>query len=299
MEQSRDRNTTLCEPYDEMENNGLILSDKYIPEELLAEFLCYVDNETLLDCQLVCVRWKNLIRRYVWRKKAEMTFNHSQTLDTSMPWKEYYLIAKKKPFERNLIKNHSGQFGVQSHWEICKNGGDNWKVENPPVGTPLLPTKHVPVFEGQQYCFVTSYRNCIKVQTIDLEKEGLTSHILDALQPTIEVSEWYSSRWDCPARYELLVWLLKDDDKVISTFHFLDDIEGEKQYKWLHVSHEFKEYGPGLKKISFYHGGMDNSFWAGHYGSKMAGACVYVKIPKNVDHQCEKIDDIDISSSSE
>lgn len=45
------------------------------------------------------------------------------------------------------------------------------------------------------------------------------------------------------------------------------------------MSHEFKNYGPGLRKISFYHGGADKLFWAGHYGSKMAGACVYVKIP--------------------
>lgn len=31
--------------------------------------------------------------------------------------------------------------------------------------------------------------------------------------------------------------------------------------------------------ISFLHGGMDKSFWAGHYGSKMAGANICVKIP--------------------
>jgi len=24
---------------------------------------------------------------------------------------------------------------------------------------------------------------------------------------------------------------------------------------------------------------MDKSFWAGHYGSKMAGACISIKIP--------------------
>lgn len=53
------------------------------------------------------------------------------------------------------------------------------------------------------------------------------------------------------------------------------------------MSHEFKNYGPGLRKISFYHGGADKLFWAGHYGSKMAGACVYVKIPTGQLHENE------------
>ncbi|KAF7383426.1 hypothetical protein HZH66_012776 [Vespula vulgaris] len=267
-------------------SNGTI-SRSY--QELLAEFLCHVDNKTLLNCQLVCKRWKILIHSYVWRKKAEMTLNRPHILDTDMPWKAYYMIAKKKPFEKNLMKNHSGEHGVQKYWKIFTNGGDHWKVENPPLGVPPLP-KNVPVFEGKEYCFVTSYNNCFKMQLIDLEAEGLSSYVLDVLQPTIVVSEWYSCRWDCPAHYECTVELLRSDNKVMKTFQFHDDIEGDKQNQWLNVSHEFKDYGLGLKKISFYHGGMDKSFWAGHYGSKMAGACVIVKIPENDEHRCEEGD---------
>lgn len=48
------------------------------------------------------------------------------------------------------------------------------------------------------------------------------------------------------------------------------------------VSHVFENYGSGLRTITFLHGGKDRLFWAGHYGSKIAGACVYVKIPTNV-----------------
>lgn len=50
-------------------------------------------------------------------------------------------------------------------------------------------------------------------------------------------------------------------------------------YMVLQVSHVFEDYKPGLRKIYFCHSGMDQSFWAGHYGSKMAGACIYVKVP--------------------
>jgi F-box associated region. len=45
------------------------------------------------------------------------------------------------------------------------------------------------------------------------------------------------------------------------------------------VSHVFQNYGPGVRFIKFYHGGMDTQFWAGHYGSKMSGACVKLMIP--------------------
>ncbi|XP_047365011.1 F-box only protein 44-like [Vespa velutina] len=298
MGQSQDCIVTLREPYDETGDNGFILGNKYIPEELLAEFLCHVDNKTLLNCQLVCKRWKILIHSYVWRKKAEMTLNRPHTLDTDMPWKAYYMIAKKRPFEKNLIKNHSGEYGVQKYWKIFTDGGDHWKVENPPCGVPPIP-KNVSVFEKKEYCFVTSYNNCSKMQLIDLEAEGLLSYVLDVLQPTIVVSEWYSCRWDCPAHYECTIELLRSDNKVMKTFQFHDDIEGDKQNQWLNVSHEFKDYGLGLKKISFYHGGMDKSFWAGHYGSKMAGACVIVKIPENDEHRCEEDTDTNTDTDTD
>lgn len=45
------------------------------------------------------------------------------------------------------------------------------------------------------------------------------------------------------------------------------------------MSHEFVKYGPGVRKIVFLHAGKDLTFWKGHYGSKMAGACILIKIP--------------------
>ncbi|KAK9298212.1 hypothetical protein QLX08_008372 [Tetragonisca angustula] len=277
MGQFHDSSTTTRVSYDEKSDNGLIISGKYLPEELLAEIFCYIDYKSLLHCQLVCKRWKTLIQTYVWRKKAGVSFNRLRFFNKKVPWHVYYLICKKKPFERNLIKNHSGEYGTQKYWKILSQGGDRWKVENPPIGVPPLPNNEL-VFEGKQFCFVTSYCSCSKTQIIDLDVEGLTSYVLDNLQPVI-VSEWYSCRWDCPAIYECIIELLREDNTVIDSFNFRDNIEGEKQNQWHQVSHEFRNYGPGLRKICFYHGGNDQLFWAGHYGSKMAGACVYAKIP--------------------
>ena len=53
-------------------------------------------------------------------------------------------------------------------------------------------------------------------------------------------------------------------------------------YALSQVSHVFENYGTGLRVISFEHSGRDRLYWAGHYGSKMAGACVSVKIPENI-----------------
>lgn len=176
---------TTREVFDEKVENGLIVSGTYLPEELLAEILCYVDYSSLSKCRLVCKRWKDLTETYVWRKKAEISLGRSLLFRTEVPWYFYYLICVKKPFERNLIKNHSGEEGTESHWDTVTQG-ENWKVENPPIGVPLLPNNE-PVLEGKQYCFVTSFRLCIKRQVIRLEEEGLLPCILDELQPPIVV----------------------------------------------------------------------------------------------------------------
>lgn len=48
---------------------------------------------------------------------------------------------------------------------------------------------------------------------------------------------------------------------------------------FVQVSHTFKNYSPDIRYIRFTHGGKDTQFWDGHYGSKMAGAKVYLTLP--------------------
>lgn len=163
--------------FDEKGDNGLVVSGKYLPEELLAEIFCHVDYKSLLNCQLVCKRWKILIQTYVWRKKAEISVGRSLVCVKEVPWDIYYLICKKKPFERNLIKND------YKDWRIVMDGGDKWKVEHPPVGVPPLPDEA----RLEPFCFVTSYHRCTKSQVVNFEKEGLAPYILDNFQPPILV----------------------------------------------------------------------------------------------------------------
>ncbi|XP_033223607.1 F-box only protein 6-like [Belonocnema kinseyi] len=172
-------------PYDENDDNGLILNNHYIPEEVLANILRYVHYKTLAKCMLVCKRWNELIQSYVWRKKSKAILGQLLPADEKIHWSLYYIICKdNSPFGRNLIKNHSGSEGLKKHWKILRNDGDKWAVEEPPLGVPPLPETE-PLFAERQTCFVTSYVNCCKMQTVDLLAEGLTSQILDNLQPPI------------------------------------------------------------------------------------------------------------------
>ncbi|XP_076301566.1 F-box only protein 44-like [Lasioglossum baleicum] len=278
MGQFHDNSMSTREEFDEESENGLIFADRYIPGELLTQIFTYVDHKSLLSCQLVCKRWEMLIKSYVWRKVAELTCGgQSLLLRKEVPWHVYYFICEKKPFGRNLIRNHSGEERYK-HWEITREGGDCWVVENPPVGVPPLSSDD-PILEGKQYCFTTSYQFCVKRQIIDLEKEGLIPYVLDNLRPPIEISEHYCCRWDCPAFFELKVFLVNENDEVMLTFDFNETITGGTQNQWHRVTHTFTNYRPGLRKIIYSHGGVDKSFWSGHYGSKMAGACVRVHFP--------------------
>ncbi|CAL1687828.1 unnamed protein product [Lasius platythorax] len=270
--------------FDEAGDNGLVVCDRYLPAELLAEIFCRAHPETLLNCQLVCKRWRLVIQNYVWRKKAELALGKPfpRHVEEEIPWRVFYRICETRPFEKNLLRNHSGERDMK-YWEILSNGGDFWRIETPPTGVPELPSTES-IFGGRQICFATSYHSCTKKQIVDLVAEGFHPYVLDVLQPPIVVSEWYSCRWDCPAIYECQVELLGPEEKdktvnILDKFRFRDTIEGERQNQWLYISHVFENYGSGLRRISFLHGGMDRLFWAGHYGSKMAGACICIKVP--------------------
>ncbi|XP_046751689.1 F-box only protein 6-like [Diprion similis] len=281
--------------FDANSDNGLIITDKYLPEELLSEILFYVDPKTMLNCHLVCKRWYSILRTYVWRKKAEAIMGKRLHFDGEFSWFLYYVICNKNPIGKNLLKNHSGKDGRKKFWRILRDGGQQWNVECPPTGVPELPSSE-PFFKNEQYCFVTSFRDCTKEQTVNLVSNGLPPKFLDQFQPPIMISEWYSCRWDCPAAYKCSAHLKNESGKVLDEFHFENILVGELQNTWFQVQHEFTNYGPGLRKVTFLHEGVDRKFWAGHYGSKMAGACVKVNLPKQKPTEYEEAADILLES---
>lgn len=185
--------------HNEESSNGLLVQERYIPEELLSRIFCYLDHKTLLSCQLVCKQWRFLIQDFVWHKKAEQSTGKAIPVDKTIPWPLYYFTCAKLPFGKNLMKNHSGELGVDAHWTVVATAGNGWGVENPPLGVLSLPED--PVFEGKQHCFVTSYYteysprmgnySCRKYQIVDLLEMGFTKYLLDYIQPKITVYKFF------------------------------------------------------------------------------------------------------------
>ncbi|KAJ8688361.1 hypothetical protein QAD02_024156 [Eretmocerus hayati] len=260
-------------------SNGSKFWHTPIPDELLSKIFCYTDHKTLLSCQLVCKHWYHLIVDYIWHKKAEFVVGNTLPLTDKIPWTVFYFICDQRPFYKNLLKNHSGECGTLKHWNVLENGGDGWAVEKRPKSVRPLPKD--PVFKGNKSCFVTSFSRCMKEQVINLLDEGFSEYLLDQLQPTIKVSEWFCCQPNVPAIYECTIKLLreqKSDRTAIETLSYSKILEGEQMNHWFKFSHEFKNYGKGLRKIKFCHGGQDRSFIAGSCGTKLAGACIKLEI---------------------
>ncbi|XP_057318519.1 F-box only protein 6-like [Microplitis mediator] len=257
----------------EDQHNGSILSGKYIPDELLCELLSYVNVWSLLRCHLVCKRWKNLIQDYVWKKKAQLILGAS--FQSSISWESYYEVCKRNPFNRNLIRNHSGQEGMK-HWKICGTWGDeeNWKIESPPEGA--LPLPDDPVFEGHN-CYFTSRYAETKTQIINLIDEGLSPDFIDRFQPPIQVSDWYSCRSNRFAYYYCDVCLITPG-KVVTFYHHQDYFQNDKKGKWSKFFHEFRNYGVGVRRVQLVHQCKTISSFCGEYGGRLAGTSVVVKL---------------------
>ncbi|KAJ8360567.1 hypothetical protein SKAU_G00170920 [Synaphobranchus kaupii] len=173
---------------------------------------------------------------------------------------------------KNLLKNPCGEEQLES-WELTENGGSEWRVEEMPGDC------------GHTYCdeavtkyFATSFELCLKKQVVDLLAEGFLPDNLDA-QPAVAVEDWYCGRSDCGCTYQLTVSLLDDNQEILQEFKpenvTLDPDSDE--CSWRQVTHTFSDYGPGLRFISFEHGGQDSRFWDGWFGVRVTGSSITVQ----------------------
>ncbi|XP_018423276.1 PREDICTED: F-box only protein 6-like [Nanorana parkeri] len=173
----------------------------------------------------------------------------------------------------NLIKNPCALEDFK-HWTIDENGGDRWKVED-------LPGEHGEPFPNPAVTkyFVTSHESCKKSQLIDLNNEGFSAAVMDKFQPAIVITDWYGARKDCGCRYELAIRLLCEKKRVLQEFIPPPvDIPKGSDCQWRYVMHSFSKYGPGVRYISFQHGGKDTQNWAGWYGPRVTNSSVSIEL---------------------
>ncbi|XP_060897442.1 F-box only protein 2 isoform X1 [Labrus bergylta] len=184
-----------------------------------------------------------------------------------------YPLCLSSIMARNLLKNPSGEEELE-FWELTENGGSQWKVEEMPgdCGFDFCS-------DGVTKYFATSFELCLKRQVVDLLAEGYTEEQLDA-EPAVTVEDWYCGRTDCGCTYQMSVCLLDDNQEVLQEFKpepvTLDpDCD---DCSWKQVIHTFSDYGPGMRFISFEHGGQDSKFWDGWFGVRVTGSSVTLEV---------------------
>ncbi|XP_044730084.1 F-box only protein 44-like isoform X2 [Chrysoperla carnea] len=194
-------------------NNGLLFINEYfIPPEILSLILSNVDVKNLYKhCTLVCKLWNDIIKSCVWKLKCDrqlLKTDHSQLFRQKQHPHYVYqaLCVFKQSFYTNLIQNACGLDGF-NHWIIDKNGGHRFIIED----CILVDTNFREINdETVSKCFVTSYRQCSKLQMIDLcGRGGVTQQFIDEYQPPIYV-EYVFKNYGPNVRYIFFHYIGKD-----------------------------------------------------------------------------------------
>ena len=247
-----------------------------LPDELQEHVFRFLDLKTLLNCRQTCKKicetlssdrvWRNILCRKIGLKNLALC---GVTANVHLKWQWSFLLAKHGLLGKNLLKSAE----LLSSWNVLSSGGDGWTVECPPHGADPLPEE-----AGVSSCFATSFHSCSKQQVIDLWKCGFAPGFLDELQPKIIYGEWYAGRFDCGCVYELKLELINKDHKRIMIEECRETIQQWEGSAWNKIHKELKDYGPGLRYIKFFNGGMDLLYWKGHYGAKMAGPFLIITL---------------------
>lgn len=163
-----------------------------------------------------------------------------------------------------------------SSWSILQNGGDQFLNEpNNCGGSKAVSTIGL---KNCHHCWATSYGWCNKSQLIDLLAEGCTEEILDRVRPQIEILDWVAARFDCACKYVLEVSLLSLNKSLLDSHETSKTWAQWDDNSWNKVTLTFSSYPEGVRYIQLMHGGKDLQFWAGHYGPKITGTSVVLKL---------------------
>ncbi|XP_045127924.1 F-box only protein 27-like [Portunus trituberculatus] len=263
------------------EGNDLTL---LLPTEMCEEIFLYVPAIDLVtSASRVCKNWYHLLRnRNFWLRKVKREgFQFSAVTEKRLTEEKDLskalhilqgLSCHLLGLNTNLIQNPSGQDGLKK-WHV-QHGGNGLDVENPPIGSNLIPEEAgLPT----SHCFVSSFTPCIRTQLIKLKDHNLQPWMMDILQPKIEVSEWVSARFDCAARSTMKVKIFGSGIPVNYKQNWSSSNDGVERMEWYKMSF-VADYEEGLHSIKFTNTSTDEQFWAGHYGAKTAGSSVVLKI---------------------
>ncbi|XP_071959587.1 uncharacterized protein [Antedon mediterranea] len=185
------------------------------------------------------------------KSKVELA-NNLVPLDRAMSKKEIKIAG----WSSNLLENASGETADMTGWNyagdwVIHSGGDNTETK-----------------------FVASHMTCEKNQEINLLSHFSAEH-LDSC-PEIQASESFRAGTCGGGFYSLTVTLMNADGDTIAK-KTTDEQGSIEHLEWIRECFTFKDYGKGLRLISFQTTGRDDKGWAGHFGVLVSTACLRVK----------------------
>lgn len=143
-----------------------------------------------------------------------------------------------------------------------------WSIEDHIGADPVLDES-----EKMVKNFVTSFLPTAKLQIVDFTSsyEVIKKMVQNKIPLKLALSENYAPRSDCSSKYRLVVYLVDYDDQyqLVDKYEFSDELVADT--KWECTKHEFLITKP-FKYVIYMHGGCDNQYWAGFYGSKMTNS---------------------------
>ena len=273
-----------------------------LPDTLLEDILIRLDIKTLQSsgCK-VSVKWRQTLNSKLFWKRFLKYYNVQIPRDVLysnvFSWSFYkslatsYLLNGEIPYDRNLLKNASGEMEEDpkvleqgnrnsedfdehwfKHWYIWSSSGQGWRLYREENGTSY---------------FATSNISCTKQQTILLENIGLPLQMLELYQPEIVFEEMYSKHFGHGCTYEVTFELHDASDKnVVDPYTYRVNMTPDEDDSWRTVRYVFKNYGGGVRKLKLYHGGFAEDMEDGWWGTKITGSKVIIKFPdpKNVEN---------------
>ena len=279
-----------------------------LPHEVVFAIFEYVPaREIVQTCRRVCRGWKLFFDdpRF-WQLRMAQSGNYDDRL-ANIPNINWFQLCIRTIYKPNLIKsigmdgelsldpwtisyddwehfsqnltrqlehrgNHGGgdEWNIKKKWSSCRYNGE-WCIEK------TIPDQNMQLLAengASSKNYVTFYEWCCRQQILDLPKLGFAPAILDTLQPIIEILEWFCVCSDHGSKFKLRVDLLDEQYSSLAKFEHSEEIHQRtvNTSGWRKVEHVFRNYGAGVRYILFADAGKDTQWWAGHYGSKMAGA---------------------------
>uniref|UniRef100_A0AC35G8D6 F-box domain-containing protein n=1 Tax=Panagrolaimus sp. PS1159 TaxID=55785 RepID=A0AC35G8D6_9BILA len=255
------------------------------PEILEAIFLRFPKKD-LVKCSQVCHLWKNIINtRSFWVAKEDYegeTYLRS-LIDTRKPilGNDFALLSIKRPYERGLLvhENPDGKTPVTRNADprwYFNDGGNGWRYQEPPSFIEShFHRDFKPIFDS---CHETSYGTCSKYFDLSIKDLGLTPEVMDNFRPPIVFSEWVTNRSDCGCLYRSSIQLFNENRHRIAWERQELSFDQWQYQLWQKVEVVMQSYPPGARSIRILSSGRDLQFWNGHYGPKMAGCQLMIKM---------------------